>query len=116
MRLAPGDAWTVVNGQLQATTDNGITWQPILLGYRLGSFDHIPGGGWVAADDCRGTWPCQGVLLSTADGGATWTRYALGGIGIDHVLATSTQRAWFTDGAGHWYATEDGGVACRQWR
>jgi len=73
--LSPNVGWKLADWQLSATGDGGETWTPIPLGYRVNFFDLLPNGNaWVLAEDCNAD-PCERLVLSTTDNGATWTNH-----------------------------------------
>jgi photosystem II stability/assembly factor-like uncharacterized protein len=112
--LSENKGWGVGNDQLLQTSDGGKTWGTIPLAYRVKWVDVISDDhAWVRAEDCDGR-NCQPILLSTADDGRTWTRYAINDPEFNIALHNGTlsvadkQRGWVRLGTRLW-STTDGG-------
>lgn len=103
------NGWKINDFRIHATTDGGITWTRVPLGYRVWQFDLLPDGhAWVTADDCS-TNDCQPTLLSTADGGHTWTRHDLVTVEPTDIAFVDATHGWLKGNQESLYATEDGG-------
>ncbi len=103
--------WALSSGYLYATTDGGKTWMPVSLPHKVVYFDLPPDGrAWITADDCGGS-QCHRVLLSTADGGKTLTRYDFGDFLPYTMRFADAAHGWMWGGSPErsLYRTEDGG-------
>jgi photosystem II stability/assembly factor-like uncharacterized protein len=96
------------NHQLYRTTDGGKSWTEIPLGYRVLTVDLITeNNAWIRAGDCNGK-SCKPLLLSTDDGGRSWTGFAT----KDDSYASPTSwfgyvRMSFADPEHGWLFSED---------
>lgn len=117
--------WEVRGVQLFETTDGGHTWKPIVLGYPVQGFSLLPDGhAWVVLGDTpsAGNPNPARRLLSTADGGRTWTEYQLGTLPVnwqypwlDSIQFADSRHGWLKADTALYY-TEDAGRNWTQFR
>ena len=107
-------AWAIgPAGQLVSTTDGGASWRTRLV---PGVANSTPGDVGLAFADARHGWVAAGhVILSTPDGGATWTvQRRRPGEWLAAVACSDARHAWAVGNAGGdqplVLATSDGGA------
>ena len=114
--VSASDGWRIVAGEIQATHDGGKSWAVVPLGYdalaaRLGSESTA----WVIAAQ-HGTDPNQSLLLTTSDGGRTWTRIDLGQVVPERLLFADGKNVLLETLDGSLFVTSDSGTTWVQVR
>jgi photosystem II stability/assembly factor-like uncharacterized protein len=106
--------WKIQNDALYSTNDGGYSWTSVPLGYRIRSYQLLPGGhAWVVASGCHGSLSCSYYLLKTSDRGKTWTIVDLGvasPLSLNPPRFSDPEHGWISDERGNLYRTEDGGL------
>jgi photosystem II stability/assembly factor-like uncharacterized protein len=117
--VSPSVAWVVGGaGTILKTTDGGATWMAQESGsgaFLVGVAAASEAVAWAVGGGCfSGNAPavCDGVVLGTRDGGATWTTQLGPGPQIDGVAALSAMTA-VAVGQNRVYQTMDGGSTWR---
>lgn len=69
--------------------------------------------GWAVGSRCAGSGRCQGIVLSTHNGGAAWSERVIAAAALTGVQFLDPQDGW-AFGPDALYATDDGGVSWKR--
>ena len=100
-----------------ATADAGQTWYNIPLDFMAVDFDMVSGDiVWAIAKSAFDSPSAivKGSLLSTSNGGQSWTLHDLGNINPAGVVFADSEHGWLVDDHENYYHTSDGGQTWTQ--
>ena len=110
--ITPVFGGEIMNRHLYSTIDGGKKWRILLSNYLTEEFDMVSKSE-IAVIATKGAG-MRSILMTTSNGGQTWTRYDFSKINPVGVVFSDSEQGWLVDDQNNYYYTTDGGSTWTQ--